>query len=573
MFPAVRGTVEMVGAANNFEVEAGYRLLEQGGNAVDAGVAAVLAATVTEQSRFGLGGEMPLLIKMRGKKVRLISGVGVAPTGATVEFYRNRKPEPWEKAGRHAPIPSAGIRAAATPGVFDGLLVALTKYGTKSFAEVAAPAIDYAKNGFPLPEEFASFLARDQQILSLWPVSYKFYFPRGRVPRRGDVARYKNLARTLESLVKAERRAKGNRGKKLQAVRDLFYRGKIAQKIAAFCAANGGLITAADMAGFEATIERPVRGEYRGYTVYKPGFWSQGPVLIEALNILEGYDLRAMGHNSADYLHTLVEAMKLAMADRDRYYGDPAKAEVPAERLLSKEYAAERRRLIDPKRASTEHRPGTILPPLDLSSGVNPESVAGERQWVSDTTCVNVVDRKGNVFSATPSGAWLPSVIAGDTGIPLSTRLQSFVLTAGHANRIEPGKRPRITLSPTIVTRGGKPFLAMSTPGGDNQDQAALQVFLNITAFGMTPQEAVEAPRFQSYHLYGSFGAHVFTPAGLALEDRVPAQVAKELERRGHRLSVRGPWSNSASPTVIMITHEALHGGADPRRARFIFGR
>ncbi len=570
MFPPVRGVREMVGAANNFEVEAGFRILAAGGNAVDAGVAAVLTAAVTEQSRFGLGGEMPLLVKMKGKKVALISGVGVAPSGATAEFYRRRRPEPWEEGSdEFPPIPSIGIRAAVVPGVFDGLILALERFGTKSFAEVAAPAIEYAR-GFPLPEEFASFLERDEQILKLWPVSWKFYYPHGRPPQAGDVVRYKQLARTLTELVKAERRARGSRQKRLRAVRDYFYKGKIARKIARFSRENGGLITYNDMAGFRATLEAPVSTTYRGYTVSKPGFWSQGPALLEALNILEGFDLREMGHNSTQYLHTVVEALKLAMADRDRYYGDPKFADIPAKRLLSKEYAAERRRLIDPEAASTEHRPGPLGPPLDLSAR---RGKPVPDRWVSDTTCVNVVDRHGNVFSATPSGAWLPSVIAGDTGIPLSTRLQSFVLIDGHPNVLEPGKRPRITLSPTLVTHGGRPFLIMSTPGGDNQDQATLQVLLDIIEFGMTPQQAVEAPRVRSYHLYSSFGNHAFAPGKLAAEERIPPDVTAELGVLGHRVVVRGPWSDSASPTVILIRNGALHGGADPRRARFVFGR
>src|SRR5581483_481450 len=269
-----------------------------------------------------------------------------------------------------------------------------------------------------------------------------------------------------------------------------------------------------DLANYHAELDTPKVGSYRGYDVYKPGFWTQGPVMIEALNLLEGYDLKAMGHNSPQYLHTVVEAVKLAFADRDAYYGDPKFSKIPEDILLSKDYAAERRKLIDPEHASIEHRPGhigtpAVLPSASASAAVGP---------VNDTTCVNVVDRKGNAFSATPSGAWLPSVIAGDTGIPLSTRLQSFVMTAGHANQLQPGKRPRVTLSPTVVTRNGKLEMILSTPGGDNQDQALLQVLLNIIDFGMMPQEAVEAPRFQTEHLYNSFGNHEFTPARLNLE-------------------------------------------------------
>jgi gamma-glutamyltranspeptidase/glutathione hydrolase len=270
----------------------------------------------------------------------------------------------------------------------------------------------------------------------------------------------------------------------------MFYRGSIAKRIAAFSDANGGLIEYQDLANFKAETDKPRVGTYRGYEVNKPGFWTQGPVMIEALNILEGYDLKAMGHNSPQYLHTVIEAVKLAFADRDRYYGDPKFSKIPEEILLSKEYAAERRKLIDPQHASMESRPGDLG-----ASAPMPTGVAG-LTTVHDTTCVNVVDSKGDAFSATPSGAWLPSVIAGDTGIPLSTRLQSFVMTPGHANQLAPGKRPRVTLSPTLITKDGDFFMELSTPGGDNQDQALLQVMLNIVDFGMTPQEAVESPRF-----------------------------------------------------------------------------
>ncbi len=566
MFPPVRGVHEMVGAANNLEVEAGFRILAQGGNAVDAGVASVLAAAVTEQSRFGLGGEMPLLVKPAGKPVVAISGIGTAPALATPEYFLKREAEPWEDAQRMPPIPAQGIRAAILPGVFDGLILALDRYGTMSFSQVVAPAIEYSE-GFPIAEEFAAFIKNYQRILDLWPVSKAFFFPNGEAPKRGEVFREPALGRTLRLLAETEKKARGNRSHKLQAVRDLFYKGELARRLAAFSEANGGLIRYNDLAKFHAEADEPKAGTYRGYEIYKPGFWTQGPVMIEALNILEGFELKAMGHNSPRYLHTVVETVKLAFADRDRYYGDPKFSHIPEETLLSQQYADERRRQIDPEHASMEHRPGSFGGKLPMPSG----SVV--TAGVHDTTCVNVVDRWGNVFSATPSGAWLPSVIAGDTAIPLSTRLQSFVLTEGHANFLAPGKRPRVTLSPTIVLKDGKPFLAMSTPGGDNQDQALLQVLLNIIDFGMTPQEAVEAPRFQSEHFHSSFAHHEFAPGRLNLEGRIPKPTAEALSALGHRVSVSGDWSNSSAPTVIEVGEGVLHGGADPRRARFIFGR
>ncbi|HXG33836.1 MAG TPA: gamma-glutamyltransferase family protein [Bryobacteraceae bacterium] len=561
----VRGAREMVVAANNFEAEAGYRMLLQGGNAVDAGVAAVLAAAVTEQARFGLGGEMPLLLKMAGKPVVAISGVGTAPARATAEYFRNRAPEPWEDPAKMPPIPALGLRAAIVPGVFDGLILALREFGTMSFAQVAAPAIEYTE-GFPLGDEFANFLKTHRRVLELWPASRDFFLPAGEPPEPGALFRAPALGRTLRELVAVEKRTRGKRKRKLDAVRDYFYRGPIARRIAAFSQENGGLLGYQDLASYRAELDEPRSTSYRGYEIFKAGFWTQGPVMLQALNILEGFDLKAMGHNTPEYLHTLVEAMKLAFADRDAYYGDPKFAAVPEAVLLSKEYAAERRRLIDPRRASLEHRPGPIAGPVLPASanGVSPDQ---------DTTSVNVVDRFGNVFCATPSGAWLPSVIAGDTGIPLSTRLQSFVLTPGHPNELKPGKRPRVTLTPTIVLQDGRPVLLISSPGGDNQDQALIQVLLNIIEFGMTPQEAVEAPRFQSAHYYSSFAFHEFTPGRLGLEARIPKETADRLAAMGHAVHVQGPWGNSSAPAVILIRDGVLEAGMDPRRGRFAFGR
>jgi gamma-glutamyltranspeptidase/glutathione hydrolase len=568
MVPPVRATHDMVAAANNFEVEAGYRILTQGGNAVDAGVASVLAASVTELSRFGLGGEMPLLIKMSGQPTIAISGVGVAPAKATVEFYKHRPPEAWEEPNNMPPVPVQGILSAITPGVFDGLILALEKYGTKSFAQVVQPAVEYASEGFPMPEEFGGMLRSYQRIMALWPDSTAFFYPAGQPTPRGEIFREPTLAQTFRELANAEKKAHGNRQAKLRAVRDLFYKGDIAQRIATFSQNNRGLIAYSDLANFHAEMDEPKLGTYRGYEIYKPGFWTQGPVMIEALNLLEGYDLKAMGHNSPEYLHTLVEAVKLAFADRDAYYGDPKFSKIPEEILLSKAYAAERRKLIDPGHASQDHRPGNLGMPLAL-----PSASASAGGIVNDTTCVNVVDSQGNAFSATPSGAWLPSVIAGDTGIPFTTRLQSFVMTPGHPNQLQPGKRPRVTLSPTLVTHNGKLEMILSTPGGDNQDQALLQVLLNIIEFGMTPQEAVEAPRFQTEHLFSSFGNHEFTPGRLSLEGRIPIATGDALRALGHGVALTGDWSNSSAPTVIWVHNGVLNGGADPRRARFVFGR
>ncbi|MES1260359.1 MAG: gamma-glutamyltransferase family protein [Acidobacteriota bacterium] len=567
MFPAVRGTQYMVGGGNNLVVAAGVQILDRGGNAVDAGVASTLAASVTELDHFGIGGEMPLIVKMKDQPAVIISGVGTAPALATPEFFRARKPEPWEEKATMPPIPANGILAATVPGVFDGLMLALEKYGTMSFAEVVAPALGYAR-GFPTTEIFSNYIRTSQQYLDLWPVSLKFFEPNHRVPAPGELFAEPTLAHTLEQLIAAEKKAHGKRAAKIEAVRNYFYRGPIAKEISDFSEKNGGLLRYSDMAAFHAEIDAPRTATYRGYNVNKPGFWTQGPVMLEALNILEGYDLKAMGHNSPLYLHTVVEAVKLAFADRDRYYGDPKFSKIPEETLLSKDYATERRKQIDAEHASMESRPGAFEGPLPMPQ------ITTATSGVADTTCVNAVDAKGNVFSATPSGAWLPSVIAGDTGIPLGTRLQCFLVnTPGHANFLAGGRRPRVTLSPTMVLKDGQPFLALSTPGGDNQDQALLQVLLNIIDFGMSPQAAVEAPRFQSEHFYATFANHEFVPGKLNLENRIPRETADALTRLGHKVNVSGPWSNGSAPVVIQMGGGVLQGAADPRRGRFIFGR
>ena len=566
MFPPVRGLKEMVGAANNQEVEAGYRLLMEGGNAVDAGVAATFAATVTEQGRVGLGGEMPLIIKMNGKPPIVVSGVGVAPKKANVDFYKKRSAEPFEDPKNLPLVPSQGILSAITPGLMDGLLLALQLHGTKSFAQVIQPAIDNA-DAFPIGEEFAGMLTSFKRILDLWPDSHTFFYPTERAPLRGEIVRMAPLAKTLRELVAVEKKARGSREKKIQAVRDYFAKGPLAHRIADFSTSHGGLITYEDLAGFKAEIDTPRSTNYRGYDIHKPGFWSQGPVMIEALNILEGYDLKGMGHNSPQYLHILIEAVKLAFADRDRYYGDPKFSKIPEEILLSKQYAAERRKLIDPAHASMDSRPG------ELGVGAPMTQVTPGEAIVHDTTCVNVVDKWGNAYSATPSGAWLPSVIAGDTGFPFSSRLQSFIGTPGHANMLAPGKRPRVTLSPTMATKDGEFAFELSTPGGDNQDQALLQVLLNLVEFNMSPQEAVEAPRFQTEHFFSSFAFHEFTPGKVNIEGRIPKAIADQLMAYGHKITITPDWSNGSAPTVILKQGGVLHGGADPRRSRFIFGR
>jgi gamma-glutamyltranspeptidase/glutathione hydrolase len=596
--PVVRGRRGAVAAGSPLTAEAGLRLLEQGGNAVDAGCASVLAASCIEFSHFSLGGEIPIIIKLKDGQPSVINGQGTAPRLATREFFLERAKhpaDPNEPVYRGAPeyvsiaaggshpglIPSSGVLAATVPGVLDAVVTALDQFGTKSLAQVMQPAIELA-DGFPIDELRVHYIELTRKIIERWPTSARIFLPNGQAPKPGDVFRQPDLARMLREIVAAEQQAAiahpgaGGRHAGLLAARDCFYKGPIAKRISDFSEADGGLLRAGDMSAFHAKVEQPAKTNYRGYEVYKTGFFAQGPVMLEMLNLLEGYDLRAMGHNSPDYIHTMTETMKLAFADRDRYYGDPDFVRVPGAELLSKDYAAARRALIDPDHASMEQRPGDpfsgkpVLPD-NSQPGLTGSSSVPEAARAHDTTCVNVIDKDGNLFTATPSGAWLPGVVAGDTGMMLSSRLQSFLLTEGHPNVLEPGKRPRVTLSPTMVLKDGKPFVILSTPGGDNQDQALIQVLLNVIDFGMNVQEAVEAARFDTLHFVSSFDDHRFNPGVLELEDRIPAKTIEALRSRGHKIDVQTGWANASAPTIIMFKPETgvIEAGADVRRGRY----
>src|SRR5579862_4832097 len=512
----VRGTHGAVAAGSDWATNAGMRLYDQGGTAVDAGIATMFAASVTELSHFGMGGEAPILIRTKAGKVYSIAGVGTMPKLASADLFRKRQLQLGDITFRESAethlrgiIPDAGLMPALVPGMVDAGLVALREFGTKSFAEVIAPAIELA-DGYALDDMRARSFAGAVPFFELWPSSKAHFMPNGRTPAIGEIFRQPDLARTLRAMVAAEKKALSsgsNRHAAIDAVRDYFYRGEVARKIDAFSKANGGLLRYEDMAAFRLQLEEPVSTTFRGLHVYKPGFWSQGPAMIETLNILEGFDARTAPLNSAEYIHRLAEALKLAYADRDTYYGDPKFNKIPEDILLSKEYGAERRKQIT-ERASLDFLPGKI----NGKVGQNPSETESARVKIDDelmahdTTCVDAIDKDGIAFSATPSGAWLPSVIAGDTGIPLTERAQSFVLIPGHPNELAGGKRPRVTLSPTLVTTAdGRPYLTLSTPGGDNQDQALIQIFLDIAEFNLNAQNAVEAPRFQTRDLVSSF--------------------------------------------------------------------
>ena len=585
--PVVRGKRGVVAGGSPLSVEAGLRILQRGGNAVDAGVATILAASVIEFSHFSFGGEVPILIKLKDQKVAVVEGMGQAPMKATREFFVERsKRENFSSssdttmpgARRGGLIPATGPLSATVPAILDACVTALDNFGTKTLGEVVEPAIQLA-DGFPIDELRVQYIRTRSSVFSQWADAKRIFLPNGEVPKVGDIFVQADLARTLREIVRAEKLAShGSRNARhagLMAARDYFYKGPIAKRIGDYMQANGGLIAAQDFARFSAKVGQPVEANYRGYQVYKAGFWTQGPALVETLNMLEGFDLKQMGHNSAAYIHTLAEALKLAMADRDRYYGDPNFVKIPTTELLSKDYAALRRPLIDQQRASLAQQPGdpTNMKAV-LASAVQTigrVSTVPEIERGNDTTCVNVVDKDGNMFSATPSGAWLPAVVAGDTGVLMGQRLQSALTDANSPNVVAPGKRPRITLTPTLVLKNGEPFMVLSTPGGDNQDQALLQVLLNIVEFGMNPQEAVESPRFDTQHYVSSFDDHEFLPGSLNVEARVGLKTIQELSDKGHKVKTQSDWGTLSAPTVIVFDKRngVASGGADPRRSRY----
>jgi len=569
-----RGTRGAVAGGTEYATQAGMRMYYAGGNAVDAGIATMLAASVTEFSHFGLGGEAPILVRTKAGKVYAIAGVGTMPKLATADFFRNHKLTPDEivdppgQNGLKDWVPVAGVLSALVPGMVEAALVTLREFGTKSFAEAVEPAIELA-DGFPLDEFRSSSLASVTRYLEHWPTSKRVFLPEGHVPHTGEIFHQPELARTLRSMVEVEKKALAagaGRAKAMDAVRDYFYRGEIARKIGEFSEQNGGLLRYEDMASFRLAPEEAVSTTFHGYTVYKPGFWSQGPSMIETLNILQGYNFAEMKLNSADYIHTLVEALKLAYADRDTYYGDPKFVKIPAERLLSKEYGAERRKQITDQ-ASLDFRPGNVEPnpPKHPYYAQITRHHLDDALLAKDTTCVDAVDKDGVAISITPSGAWMPSVIAGDTGIPLTERAQSFLLVPGHPNELAGGKRPRVTLSPTLVVGPDGNLLTLSTPGGDNQDQSLLQVLFYSVEFGYNAERAVESPRFQTEHLVSSFDNHTMSPGSLLLDERTPSAIVADLQMRGHKVEIRSRFNSGAAPVLIRLHPDGLiEAGADP---------
>lgn len=557
---------------------AGAMIFQKGGNAVDA-ACAMTAATSTMWDTLSWGGETQALIyDPHTKKVIGVNGLGVAPTGATPEFFKAK--------GMKYP-PEYGPLSAVTPGTPGGILVMLAEYGKLSLKDVLDPAIQLA-DGYPIEAQLVNTIEREKSRIKGYKYAPSIMLPHlgaaHEAPEAGEIFRQPELAATLRKLVDAEQQAlkKGkSRSEAIYAAYDRFYKGDIAKEFARGVQEEGGLITTNDLANWKVKLEEPVSTNYRGIDVYKLTTWVQGPVMLQTLNILENFDLESMGYNSARYIHTVYQAMNLAFADRDFYYGDPAfPPEEPIRGLLSKEYAKDRAKLINPERNDPDVKPGD---PYPYQGGTNPFldllakwhtkqaaidtpefEAAFMQAFYAGTTSVEAADAEGWVVSVTPSGGWVPAPIAGHTGIGLSQRMQAFVLDPAEDpyNVVEPGKRPRSTLTPSLAMKDGRPYLAFAVQGGDSQDQNLLQFFLDFVEFGMTVQEATEAANFNSFQMKSSFGDHASEPGRILLNDQTPPWVRSELKKMGYTMTFEERTSGPINAIWFDAKHGTMWGGS-----------
>ena len=561
----VMGRRWMVAAGHPLAAQTAARVLEAGGNAVDAGVAAGICLGVVHPDMVSFAGVAPIIVHLaRTGETLTVSGVGPWPRRASVDFFR-------ERCGGEIPL---GVHRTVVPAAPDAWCTALARWGTLGFAEVAAPALECAAQGFPISAFSAALIRDNEAAFRRWPTTAALYLPGGRPRAAGERFVQPELAGTIEAMIAAERRARG-RAEGIQAARDAFYRGEIAETICAFHRREGGLLAPEDLAEFGVEVAPALRTTFREFEVATCGFWCQGPVLLQALNLLEPHDLGALGHNSARYLHLLAEAIKLAFADREAYYGDPSHVKVPADGLLSKAYADARRSLIRKDRAGIETPPGDPMGLAAVKNGyVPPAEVRSGASRALDTSYVAVVDAEGNAFSATPSDPSVDSPVVPGVGCVVSPRGSQSWLDPGHPSAVAPGKRPRLTPAPAMAFKDGHLFMPFGTPGGDVQQQAMLQVFLNIAVFGMPPQEAVEAPRIASRSFPDSFWPHEASPGQLNVEARVPTAVADELGALGHRVERWAEWNWRAGAVcgIVVRPDGTLMAGADPRRGSHAIG-
>jgi gamma-glutamyltranspeptidase/glutathione hydrolase len=556
---------------------AGSMMFQKGGNAVDA-AAAMLAATATMWDVLSWGGETQALIYHPGeKRVIALNALGVAPSGATPDYFRAK--------GMRYP-PETGVDAMVTPGTPGGLMTMLAEWGRLSLADVLAPAIQMAE-GYPMEADVVGRIRAEAELMKTWPYTAAVFFPDGKPPEVGQILVQRDLAVTLRKLVEVEASALAagrSRKEAIYAAYERFYNGDIAEEFVRGAREQGSPVTRADLAAWKVRIEEPVKTTYKGIEVYKLTHWVQGPVLLQTLNILEGMDLKAMGFNSARYIHALYQAMNLTFADRDFYYGDPYfPPDEPIRGLLSKDYARQRATRIDWERNDPAVGPGDPYPfqggtnpfaellakwnggKKPLGDAAGPEAMTEyEEDFYRGTTSVQAADEEGWVVSMTPSGGWVPAVIAGRTGVGMSQRAQSFVIEPedGPYNVVEPGKRPRATLTPSLALKDGQPFLSFAVQGGDSQDQNLVQFFLNVVEFGMNVQEAVEAPNMNSFQMRSSFGARDIAPGRLLVQNATPPWVQSELRRMGYTLTFAERTSGPINAIFFDWKNRAFWGGS-----------
>jgi len=586
--PPIIGSSAGASAGHPLTTAAAIEILQRGGNAFDAGVAALLVGGVVEQDLYSLGGEaLVLAYPVKDKHVTSVVGQGWAPKGASIDYYK----------AHNKTLDGEGLDPSVVPGALHAALTVLEKWGTMSFEQVSARAIQYADQGFALRPRTVNSIRGNLAFFKSWPENEHYWLKAdGSMYQPGETIKLTSLAGTLRKMVEAERKAgKKGRAKGVAAARDRFYKGDIADAMVAFLKDHGAPYDKSDFAEFYARVEEPVSTTYKGYAVYKQGFNSQGPSLLQTLNILENFDLRAMGHDTPDYVHTVIEAMKLTYADRDTYYGDPAFVKTPAEGLLSKEYAKDRAALIDPKHASRSFVAGDPLAfdssvkdwPFWKANEVADESILeipmvqllASNGIPKDTTHISVIDKDGNMFDSTPSGGWIGgAVILGNTGIAMSVRGEQFWLDESRAAQLRPRARPRYTLTPSLILKDNKPFMALGTPGGDNQEQTILQAFLNVVEFWddwyPNLHTAFAWPRFQTMHFYGSVWPHRAGFNRMNIEAPISKGVIDELKKRGHDISEVRQYGISGCATGVMIdpvTNNRL-AGADARRDCYAMG-
>ena len=576
--PLITGTTHMAATGHYLATAASYRILEQGGNATDAGVAAGLTLNVTLPQYTSLGGVAPIIVHDAAKSETVsISGLGRWPQAASIDYF-NRNHD-----GKLPP----GVLRTVTPAAADGWLTALKLYGTMTFEQVVTPALEIAEGGFPIPESLHRALVREADKLVhdegedvKWPSTVAVFFRDGKPLGIGDVLVQKDLGQTFRRLIEVERSNAGQgREAAIQAARDFFYKGDIADEMVNFIQQEGGLLTREDLAAFRVGVDQPPTVNYKGIDLYTCGTWTQGPVTLQTLSILEGIDLRAMGHNSVDYLHTVIEALKLAYADRDAYYGDPDFVDVPMTGLLAPAYGAGRRSLIDGQRACPGMPPHGD--PWSYQTGPRPEAkyrqpvpVAGAME--PDTSYICTVDRWGNAFSATPSDGIGGSPTVPGLGFVVSARGSQNWLDPDHPAALAPGKRPRLTPNPAMAFKDGKLWMPFGTPSGDVQCQSMVQMFLNMVEFDMDVQQAVEMPRVSTWSFPNSFFPHAYYLGLVGVEGRIDADTIDGLRERGHDVEVWNDWTPRMGALCgIEVDRErgALFAGADLRRDGYAMGR